>query len=104
MTIHFLCIIGPFNCQHFQRPLPVSASVTPVHSKVGAPEGKLEIVTICRGDPKQTFDFFAHCILPTIVNMLEMSFLVSFYTVKNVSVTKCPPRSCYFRIPFDLFS
>ena len=29
MTIHFLCIIGPFNCQHFQRPLPVSASVTP---------------------------------------------------------------------------
>ena len=39
MTIHFLCIIGPFNCQHFQRPLPVSASVTPVHPKVGAPEG-----------------------------------------------------------------
>ena len=104
MTIHFLRILGPFNCQHFQRPLPVSASVTPVHSKVDAPEGKLKIVTICKGDPKQTFDFFAHCILPIIVNILEMSFLVSFYTVKNVSVTKCPPRSCYFRIPFDLFS
>ena len=104
MTIHFLRILGPFNCQHFQRPLPVSVSVTPVHSKVGAPDGKLEIVTICKGDPKQTFDFFAHCILPTIVHILEMSFLVSFYTAKNVSVTKCPPRSCYFRIPFDLFS
>ena len=49
MTIHFLRIIGPFNCQHFQRPLPVSASVTPVHSTMGAPEGKLGIVTICKG-------------------------------------------------------
>ena len=104
MTIHFLCIIGPFNCQHSQRPLPVSASVTPAHSKVGAPEEKLEIATICSGDPKQTFDFFAHCILPIIVNILELSFLVSFYTVKNVSFTRCQPRSGYFRIPFDLFS
>ena len=87
MTIHFLCIIGPFNCQHFQRPLPVSASVTPAHPEVGAPEGKLEIATICNGDPKQTFDFFAHCILPTIIDILELSFLVFFYTVKNVSFT-----------------
>ena len=62
---------------------PVSASVTPAHSKVGAPEGKLEIATICNGDSKQTFDFFAHCILPTIVNILELSFLVSFYKVKT---------------------
>ena len=104
MTIHFLRIIGPFNCQHFQRPLPVSASVTPVHSKMGAPEGKLGIVTICNGGPKQTFDLFAHCILPTIVNILELSLLVSFYTVKNVSFTRCQPRSYYFRILFDLFS
>ena len=29
----FLCIIGPFNCQHSQRPLPVSASVTPAHPR-----------------------------------------------------------------------
>ena len=104
MTIHFLCIIGPFNCQHFQRPLPVSASVTPAHPKVGAPEGKLEIATICNGDPKQTFDFFAHCILPTIIDILELSCLVFFYTVKNVSFTRCQPRGGYFRIPFDLFS
>ena len=104
MTIHFLCTIGPFNCQHFQRPLTVSASVTPAHSKVGAPEGKLEIATIGNGDPKQIFDFFAHYILPKIVNILELSFLVSFYTVKNVSFTRCQPRSGYFRIPFDLFS
>ena len=104
MTIHFLCIIGPFNCQHSQRPLPVSASVTPAHPKVGAPEGKLEIATICNGDPKQTFEFFAHCILPIIVDILELSFLVSFYTVKNVSFTRCQPRSGYLRIPFDLFS
>ena len=104
MTIHFLCIIGPFNCQHSQRPLPVSASVTPAHSNVGAPEGKLEIATICDGDPKQTFDFFAHFVLPIIVNILELSFLVSFYTVKNVSFARCQPRSGYFRIPFDLFS
>ena len=104
MTIHFLRIIGHFNSQHFQRPLPVSACVTPVHSKMGAPEGKLEIVTICNGGPKQTFDLFAHCILPTIVNILELSILVSFYTVKNVSFTRCQPRSYYFRIPFDLFS
>ena len=76
----------------------------PVHSKVGAPEGKLEIATICNGDPKLTFDFFAHCILPTIVNISELSFLVSFYTVINVSFTRCQPRSGYFRIPFDLFS
>ena len=57
MTILFLCIIGPFNCQHLQRPLPMSASVTPVHSDVSAPEGKLEIATIYKVDPKQTFDF-----------------------------------------------
>ena len=82
----------------------MSASVTPVHSKVGALEGKLEIATICDGDPKQTFHFFAHCILPTIVNILELSFLVSFYTVKNVSFTRCQPSSGYFRIPLDLFS
>ena len=77
--------------------------MTPVHSKMGEPEGKLEIVTICKGGPKQTFDFFAHCILPKIVNILEISFLVSFHTVKNVSFARCQPRSCYFRIPFDLF-
>ena len=104
MTIHFLCIIGPFNCQHFQRPLPVSASVTPAHSKVGAPEGKLEIAAICNGGPKETFQFFAHYILPTIVNILKLSSLVSFYTVKDVSFIRCQPRSGYFRIPFDLFS
>ena len=102
--MHVLGIIGPFNCQHFQRPLPVSANVTPVHSKVGAPDGKLEIVTICKVEPKQTFDFFAHFILPTVVNILELSLLVSFYTVKNISFTRCQPRSGYFRIPFDLFS
>ena len=104
MTIHFLRIISPFNCQHFQRPLPVSASVTQMHPKMGAPEGKFGIVTICKWGPKQTSDFFVHCILPTIVNILELSILVSFYTVKNVSFTRCQPRSCYFRIPFDLFS
>ena len=104
MTIHFLCVINPFNCQYFQRPLPVSASVTPAHSNVGAPEGKLEIATICNGDPKQIFDFFAHYILHEIVNIFELSFLVFFYTVKNVSFTRCQPRSGYFRIPFDLVS
>ena len=70
---------------------------------MGEHEGKLEIVTICKGGPKQTFDFFAQCILPTIVNILELSFLVSFHTVKNVSFARCQPRSCYFQIPFDLF-
>ena len=54
-----------------------------MHSKMGAPEGKLGIVTICKGGPKQTFDFFAHCILPTIVNILELSILVSFYSQKR---------------------
>ena len=48
-----------------------------------APEGKLGIATICNGDPKQTFDFFAHCILPIIIDILELSFLVFFYTVKT---------------------
>ena len=55
MTIQFMRIIDPTNCQHFQRPLPVSASVTPVHSKEGAPEGKLEIVPICKRNQKHTF-------------------------------------------------
>ena len=41
-------VIGPINCQHFQRPLSVSASVTPVRRNVGAPEGKLETITICK--------------------------------------------------------
>ena len=86
MTIHFLHIICPFNCLHFQRPLPVSASVTPVHSKMGAPQGKLGIVPICKGGPKQTFDLFAYCILPTIVNILELSILVSFYTVNKANL------------------
>ena len=48
--------------------------------------------------------FFARCILPEIVNILELSFVVSFNAVKNVSFTRCQPRSGYFRIPFDLFS
>ena len=34
----FVHIIIPINCHHFQQPLPISASVTPVHLKVGAPE------------------------------------------------------------------
>ena len=42
---------------------------------VGAPEGKLEIVAICKGGPKPIFDFFAHCILTTVVNISELSFL-----------------------------
>ena len=72
--------------------------------KVSASEGKWEIVTIFKWGPKQTFDFFAHCILPTIVNISELSFLVSFYAVKSVSCTRCQPRGRYFRIPFDLLS
>ena len=78
--------------------------MVPTTSLAHGLDGKLEIVTICKVDPKQTFDFFAHFILPTVVNILELSFLVSFYTVKNVSFTRCQPRSGYFRIPFDLFS
>ena len=100
----FLVYNRPFQLSTFPATLPVSASVTPAHPKVGAPEGKLEIATIGNGDPKQTFDFFAHCILPTIIDILELSFLVFFYTVKNVSFTRCQPRGGYFRIPFDLFS
>ena len=71
--------------------------------KVSAPEGKWEIVMIFKGDPKQTFDFFAHCILPALVNILDVSFLVLFYAVKNVSCTRCHSLGCYFWIPFDLF-
>ena len=56
------------------------------------------------GGSKTNIWFFAHCILHTSVNILELSFLVWFYTVKNVSFDRCQPRSCYFRIPFDLFS
>ena len=100
----FLVYNRPFQLSTFPATASVSASVTPAHSEVGAPEGKLEIAAICNGAPKQTFDFFAHCILPTIVNILELSFLVSFYTVKYVSFTRCKPRSGYFRIPFDPFS
>ena len=48
----FLAYNRPFNCEHFQRPLPVSASETLVQSKVGAPKGKFEIATICMRDPK----------------------------------------------------
>ena len=29
--------------------------------RVDVPDGKLEIVTICIGDPKQTYDFCALC-------------------------------------------
>ena len=55
MTTHFLRVIGPFNCQPFQRPLPVSSSVTPAHPNGSAAEGKLEIVTMRKANDKQRF-------------------------------------------------
>ena len=85
----FLACNRPF--QHFHWLLPVSVSMTPVHPKASAPKGKLEIVKICMGEPKQTLDFL-RSLLPKIVN-----------TVKNVSCTGCQPHG-YFRILFGLFS
>ena len=72
--------------------------------KVGATEGMLEIVATFTGDPKHTLDIYAHCILPIVVNISELSFLMSFYTVKNICCSRWQPRDCYVRIPFDLFS
>ena len=58
MTIHFSCIISPVNCQHFQWQHPMSLSMIPAHPKMGAPEGNLEIVTICKMSQKQTHATF----------------------------------------------
>ena len=96
----FLVYNRPFQLSKFPATASRVCERDPSALEGGCTRRKLEIATICNGDPKQTFDFFAHCILPTIVNILELPFLVSFYTVKNVSITRCLPRSGYFRIPF----
>ena len=99
----FLVYNRPFQLSTFPATASRVCERDPSAPKGGCTEGKLEIATICNGDPKQTFDFFAHCILPTIIVTLELSFLVFFYTVKNVSFTKCQPRGGHFRIPLTSF-
>ena len=89
-NLHFTCFMNvltrnrsndnPFlacnrSFQHFQWPLSVSGSMTPVHPKASAPKGKFEIVAICMGEPKQTFDFL-HMVFSPELSIQSETFLV----------------------------
>ena len=53
------CVLSAISTVNISSDHFLSASVTPMHRKVGAPEGKSEIVTIERVNQKQTYVIFS---------------------------------------------
>ena len=105
MTIHFLCIIGPFSTVNISSDRFPCLRAWPQRTRRWVhPKESWKLQRFVMGIQNKHLIFFAHCILPTVIDILELSFLMFFYIVKNVSFTRCQPRGGYFRIPFDLFS
>ena len=100
---YVLRVIGPINCQHFQRTFPVSASMTPEHPKVDAPEGRLETVTICQGNKKQTVVIF--CALYSPYNYWCLWTVISgvvLHIQKRLLYQLSTRRFLFFWIALDL--
>ena len=93
MTIHFWRIIGQLST------FRVTASrVCERDNIVGAPEGKLEIVTIGKRNPKRTFVILEYCILLTIVDILE-SIVISGIVLYSLKRYLCQMSTTHLLYP-----